>query len=124
MVNKKVPVLSIVLYVFAGLLVIYSVWSIVESYKYLASYSFQGNEYGFVNYYMTNAGLFVLFAAVLATLGWLLQKFSPLVIKDNLKAVDQENDMQYETVAVDADQPEETAEVISAAEDNTNQDAE
>ena len=81
MVKKKVPVLSIVLYVLAGILVAFSVWSVIYDHSYIVAQgvTFKGNEYNIVNYYMSSAGLFTILAVILSTLGWILQKFSPLV---------------------------------------------
>lgn len=83
MVKKKVPVVSIVLYVLAGLLVIFSIWSFVFVSQYLKSQGaiFKGNEYTFFNYYMTNAVLYDIYAAVLFALGWIIQKVTPVAEK-------------------------------------------
>ncbi|MBX4147228.1 hypothetical protein [Paenibacillus lautus] len=78
--KKKIHVLSIVLYVLAGLLTLYAAWAAVESHGYISSMmeqnqiSVSGSEYDIVNFYMANSAQYVLFAVVLGTLGWMLQR--------------------------------------------------
>jgi predicted ferric reductase len=80
--KKKIPILSIVLYVFTGLLLIYTVWSAIHSYQYIANMIAQGqlvvggNEYDIVSFYMANCAQYLVFAAILFTLGWMMQKNS------------------------------------------------
>jgi uncharacterized oligopeptide transporter (OPT) family protein len=78
--KKKVPVLSIVLYVLTGLIVIYAIWAIIHSVGYISDMISQGqltvkgNEFEIVSYYMNNCAQYVVFAAILFSLGWILQK--------------------------------------------------
>lgn len=80
--KKKIPVLSLVLYVLSGLLVIYTVWSAASSFKYISEMVSQGqlvisgNKYNIANFYMSNCGQYAAFAVILFTLGWILQKSS------------------------------------------------
>jgi len=76
MFNKKLPVISFVLYVLAGILALFSIWSVVNIHEYISSQqvAFTGNEYSIISYYMSNAGLYLLFAIVIFSLGWILQK--------------------------------------------------
>lgn len=92
MVKKKIPVLSIVLYVIAGILVAFSVWSVIYDHSYIAAQgvTFKGNEYTIANFYMSSAGMFTIFAIILSTLGWILQKFSPLVQTASVETFTQE----------------------------------
>jgi hypothetical protein len=80
--KKKLPVLSTVLYVIAGLLVVYSIWSVVYSANYISTMMqqgqlvFSGNEFEIVSFYMSNTAQYVLFAIVLFVLGRILLHFS------------------------------------------------
>lgn len=80
--KKKIPVLSLVLYVLSGLLIIYTIWSAVSSFKYISEMVSQGqlvisgNKYNIANFYMSNCGQYAAFAVILFTLGWILQKSS------------------------------------------------
>jgi hypothetical protein len=82
MSKKKVPVLSIILYVLTGLVLIYTVWSVIHSAGYISDMISQGqltvkgNEFQIVNYYMNNCAQYAIFAAILFSLGWILQKVS------------------------------------------------
>lgn len=79
MYKKANPVLSIILYVLAGILVIYTIWSAAYCINYLAEYfasgelTFAGNEYDIINFHISTYGTEFLFAVVLFVLGWMLQ---------------------------------------------------
>ena len=80
--KKKLPVLCTVLYVISGLLVVYSIWSVVYSANYISTMMqqgqlvFSGNEFEIVSFYMSNTAQYVLFAIVLFVLGRILLHFS------------------------------------------------
>jgi hypothetical protein len=80
--KRKIPVLSIVLYTMAGMLVLYTIWSVKHSVDYISTLVKQGqliikgNEYNIVNYYMSNSAQYALFAVILFALGWILQNIS------------------------------------------------
>ena len=80
--KKKLPVLCTVLYVISGLLVVYSIWSVVYSANYISTMMqqgqlvFSGNEFEIVSFYMSNTAQCVLFAIVLFVLGRILLHFS------------------------------------------------
>ncbi|HSM25022.1 MAG TPA: hypothetical protein VK856_09190 [Anaerolineaceae bacterium] len=80
--KKKLPVLSTVLYFIAGLLVVYSVWTVVYSVNYISTMiqqgqlAFSGNEFEIVSFYMSNTAQYVLFAIILLVLGKILLYFS------------------------------------------------
>jgi hypothetical protein len=84
MEKKTLPILSVVLYVLAGILAVYSVWSMVniaDSIKaYMEQYSMtlKGNEYNIISSYMSAAGPYIFYAIVLAVLGWILQQMAPV----------------------------------------------
>lgn len=80
--KKKIPVLSIALYAIAGMLVLYTIWSVSHSASYISELiamgqlTVKGNEYDIVNFYMSNSAQFALFAVIIFALGWMLQKNS------------------------------------------------
>jgi TRAP-type C4-dicarboxylate transport system permease small subunit len=76
---KKVPVISIVLYVLAGLLLIFTIVMIVLSAKALQpsfaqGLTFKGYELEIINFYISNMGLSILFAILFFFLGFIYQK--------------------------------------------------
>ncbi len=79
---KKIPVISIVLYGITGVLVLYTIWALNHSVRYISQMvdmgqlTFKGNEYDIINFYMSGSAQYALFAIVLFTLGWILQKNS------------------------------------------------
>ena len=83
--NKKymqvIP--SIILYIIAGLLAIYAVWSyifcadIISQARAAGQLAAGGNAYDIASFYMSNCGQYVVFALLLAAAGFLLQRKSP-----------------------------------------------
>ncbi len=77
--KKIVPALSIIAYVLAGILLLYSVWAEIYCVNYLADYfqtgqlTFAGNEFDIISFHVTTYGQYLLFAVVLFMLGWILQ---------------------------------------------------
>ncbi|MDO9088487.1 MAG: hypothetical protein Q7U53_19955 [Anaerolineaceae bacterium] len=80
--KKKLPILSTVLYVIAGLLVAYSIWAAVYSANYISTMmqqgqlAFSGNEFEIISFYMSNIAQYLLFAITLFVLGRILLLFS------------------------------------------------
>lgn len=77
--RKSIPVVSIVLYVLAALLLGYSIWAavyssgIVSEAVSMQQLQVQGNEFEVVSFYMQNIAQYFLFGVVLFALGWILQ---------------------------------------------------
>jgi len=79
--NKKISqiISSIVLFVFAGLLFIYAVWSfthcvdIISQAKAAGQLAAKGNEYDIASFYMGNCGQYFAFALLLAAAGFLIK---------------------------------------------------
>lgn len=88
--KKRIPIFSIILYVVAGLLVLYTAWSVVHSIEYISAMIAQGqivvsgSEYDIMNFYMTNCAQYLMFAIIIFVLGWILQKnaYSKAVLVD------------------------------------------
>ena len=82
MEKKKLPVISIVFYVLAALALAYAIWGITYSSKIVSEaiamgqLVVKGSEFEIISYYVSNTGLFILLAAILVGLGWVLQILS------------------------------------------------
>jgi hypothetical protein len=80
--QKSVPVVSIILYVLAALLLGYSIWAavyssgIVSEAVALQQLVVKGNEFEVISFYMQNIAQYFLFGVVLFALGWILQTIS------------------------------------------------
>lgn len=80
MQKNKVPVLSIVFYVLAVILLAYAIWAATYSIDYVSQAIEQnqliveGFEFEIASFYMTNVAQYVVFAAILFGIGWILQK--------------------------------------------------
>jgi hypothetical protein len=77
--KNRFPVLSVVLYVLAVLLLAYSVWAAIYSSKIVSQaidmgqLMFAGSEFEVLSFYMSNVAQYFLFAVVLFILGYMLQ---------------------------------------------------
>jgi len=97
MLKKSVPVVSIVLYVLAALLLAYSIWAAVYSSRIVSEaiemqqLVFKGSEFEIVSFYMQNIAQYFLFGVVLFGLGWILQNQSSLEIE-----YEDEEDLDFE----------------------------
>jgi putative Ca2+/H+ antiporter (TMEM165/GDT1 family) len=75
MTNKKIPVLTIVLFIIALLLCAYSVWTLVFSHTYITEIIAQGgasledNFYEIFSYYVSGVANYVLFAILFVVIG-------------------------------------------------------
>ena len=82
MKNNRFPVVTVILYVLAFLLLAYAVWAtvysagIVNEAITMGQLVVAGNEFEVVSFYMNNIALYFLFAVVLFGLGWVLQTIS------------------------------------------------
>ncbi len=80
MEKKKFPVLSIIFYVLAVLLFAYAIWALSYSINYVSDAIDQnqlvveGLEFEIASFYMTNVAQYIVFAAVLFGIGWIIQK--------------------------------------------------
>ena len=103
----KFPVVSIVLYVFAGLFAVYAIWAATYSIRYISDMVaanqvvIKGSEFEVTNFLMTNFAQYVFFAVALFALGRIVQVVSSDVDVD---------------VDVDVDDEEEEDEMLSFEE--------
>jgi amino acid transporter len=83
---------SIILYIFAGLLAAYAIWSytycadIISQAKAAGQLAASGNEYDIASFYMGNCGQYAVFVLLLAAAGIMLQR-KPLVQNASVTAV-------------------------------------
>ena len=75
----KFPVISIILYVLAALLALYTIWTVIYSIRYISEMiaanqlMISGNEFEVTNFLMTNCAQYAFFAITLFALGRILQ---------------------------------------------------
>jgi hypothetical protein len=97
MQSKKTPVVSIIFYVLAGILFAYSIWAFVFSLDYVSTAVAQnqliieGYEFEIASFYMTNVAQYVVFAAILFGIGWILQKIGG--VEADLFEIDYDEDL-------------------------------
>jgi amino acid transporter len=111
--NKRVIQLipSIILYVFAVLLVVYAIWAyrycadIISQARAAGQLATSGNEYDIASFYMGNSGQYFIYALLLAAVGLILHKKQPTLINqipsDNLtvkKVYDEELDEWFNQI--------------------------
>ncbi len=84
MQEKKIPVVSIIFYVLAAILLAYSIWALSFSINYVSTAVAQnqlmidGFEFEIASFYMSNVAQYVVFAAILFGIGWAVQKIEVL----------------------------------------------
>ena len=120
MCKKRISILSIVLYVTAGLLAVYSIWSIMNIQEDLKNYltqyqlEFTGNEFDIINTYVSGVGQYVFFAIIMAVLGYIVQMHSPAIEQAVISA----DEAVYEEPAGDIS-VEESVEIFEASAEPT-----
>jgi uncharacterized membrane protein len=82
MINKKLPIVSLIFYILAGLLLAFAVWAAVFSFEYISEMAAMGqlvvsdNLFNIASFHMSNFGQYVVFAAVLFGVGWIVHIIS------------------------------------------------
>jgi hypothetical protein len=95
MSNKSLPIVSIILYLLAGLFFIYAIWSAVNASQIISDainanqLVVRGSEFEIVSFFMSSVGQFIVYAAVLFGLGRILHVVSP----DDLEDIDEEDEL-------------------------------
>jgi hypothetical protein len=88
MINKKLPVISLVFYILAGLFLIFAVWAAVYSFRYIADLVSMGqvvvsdNLFEVASFHMGNFGQYFVFAALLFGAGWIVNLFSGIEVEE------------------------------------------
>lgn len=118
MEKKKISVLSIIFYVLAALLLAYAIWAAVYSIDYISQAIQQnqliveGYEFEIASFYMSNVAQYVVFAAILFGIGWILQKL------EADKETDYDEDDWYEEEEWVEEEPETLVEEIQEEEES------
>jgi len=123
--KKKLPVISIVFYVLAALSLAYAVWGITYSSKIISEaiamgqLVVEGSEFEIISYYVSNTGLFVLLAAILVGLGWVLQILSTPEVVYFEEELD---DLELDEEAVEEGVEEKLEEIEEVIEEEASED--
>jgi len=133
MQQKKLSVISIILFVLAGLLTVFFVWAMYNCYVQVDNAIIQGNLtvsgniYVIVDYYMNNAVVYLIWAILLLCFGLVIQRLMPRISavpvaaseeQGSAEAVDEEDFEDYSTLgnlAPSEPKPEEAASDAASA---------
>jgi len=98
--QKKLPVVSIIFFILAGVLLALSIWGAVYASNYISSLidagqlMVDGNEYELVSFHLSSYGQYVFFAIIMFGIGWIIYLLAPegeeLVLEDELFLDDEE----------------------------------
>jgi hypothetical protein len=86
MIKNKLPIVSLILYILAGLLLIFAVWAAVFSFQYIAGMVEMGQVvvrdslFEIVSFHVTNFGQYVVYAALLFAAGWVVYLVTDLEV--------------------------------------------
>jgi hypothetical protein len=98
MIKNKLPIVSLIFYILAGLFLIYAVWAAVFSFQYISTMVamnqlvIKDNLFEVASFHVANFGQYVVFAALLFGAGWIVHLIS---IPDE-EAWELEEDDEYE----------------------------
>jgi hypothetical protein len=87
MINKKLPVVSLIFYILAGLFLIFAVWAAVYSFRYIADLVAMGQVvvsdslFEVISFHMSNFGQYVVFTALLFGAGWIVHLFAGVEVE-------------------------------------------
>lgn len=88
MKKLKFPVVSIIMFVLAGLFLVFTVWSAVNSFQYISEMiaqgqlTMEGNFFNVVSFHMTNFSPYLVYTALLFGLGWIIKLVTPDIVID------------------------------------------
>lgn len=81
---KKISKVSIIMYCLSVLLAIYGIYVFINCTEYIYTMlstkqlTVTGNEYTIINYYMSNFSQYIIFAILLASMGFVIQKIGDI----------------------------------------------
>lgn len=102
MINKKLPIVSLIFYILAGLFFAFAIWAAVFSFQYISEMAAMGqivvseNLFNIVSFHMQNFGQFVIFAAILFGVGWIIQVVSAPKEDELFVLVEDDDSMEVE----------------------------
>lgn len=107
MIKQKLPIVSLIFYILAGLFLIFAVWAAVFSFQYISSMVamnqlvIRENLFEVTSFHVANFGQYVVFAALLFGAGWTV----------HLVSFPDEEDWEFEEDEDEFEVPEEDLEV-------------
>lgn len=105
--KKRLPILSIILYILAVLLMVFGIWSLRNSANYISlmikqgQLTFSGNEFDIINFVINNCIQYIVFAIILFTLGWISHKLQFIVSNVSNDEVIEDTEL-YEEISEDS----------------------
>lgn len=99
MINKRLPVVSLIFYILAGLFLIFAVWAAVYSFRYIADLAAMGqvvvkdNLFEVASFHMGNFGQYFVFAVLLFGVGWIVNLFAGIEVEE-YDYVDEEHEFE------------------------------
>ena len=110
MINKKLPVVSLIFYILAGLILIFAIWAAVFSIEYISTMVAMGqiiasdNLFEITSFHMTNFGQYLIYAALLFGVGWIVQLFAaPVTVTLTEDEEDEDLEELWEVLETDFD---------------------
>ena len=110
MISKKLPIVSLIFYILAGLFLAFSVWAAFFSFQYISEMAAMGqivvsdNLFNILSFHMQNFGQYVIFSALLFGAGWIVHIIS--APKADELAAAEEDVESIEMVLEEEQQPE------------------
>jgi hypothetical protein len=78
MIKNKLPIVSLILYILAGLFFLFAIWAAVFSFQYISGMVEMGQVvvrdslFEIVSFHFANFGQYVVYAALLFAAGWIV----------------------------------------------------
>lgn len=94
--SKKYPVVSILFYITAGILIVYMVWALICCHAYISKLiasgqlTANGNEFTVANYYMTNCVQYLFYSIIFLFFGRLYSSVTHICKKNTTEPSDDE----------------------------------
>ena len=120
--QKKLPVISIIFFVLAGVLLALGIWGAIYASDYISTLIdagqlvVDGNEYELVSFHLSSYGQYIFFAIIIFGIGWIIYALEPeeeeLLLDEELLLEEEELEMEEPVVeevvveAVEVDLPE------------------
>jgi len=99
--QKKLPVVSIIFFVLAGVLLALGIWGAIYASDYISTLIdagqlvVDGNEYELVSFHLSSYGQYIFFAIIIFGIGWIIYALEPeeeeLLLDEELLLEDEED---------------------------------
>ncbi len=106
--QKKLPVVSIIFFILAGVLLALGIWGAIYASNYISSLidagqlMVDGNEYELVSFHLSSYGQYVFFAIIIFGIGWIVYLLAPeeeeFVLEEELFLEDEEEPVIEESL--------------------------